>query len=220
MKSRIFLVVALIVSFASSALAQQVNSCNGIACSGHGQCIVIRGEPACACGDGFISDAAGLNCVSTAPAVVAPNPTPAPAPSPTPAPQPEPVPVVAAPAPQPSPAQVVTPALVPPRPDRMLRLRLNTPFLSERERPYRDLRVVGQAYAYAGLPLIMVGVVNDFTGFMSFDAELAVSCIGAVLSLTGAVLILIGFLRQRHIRRTVLSGQEAHNNVLRMDAEL
>ena len=206
-----FLVMVLVFSFASSVWAQQVDPCSGIACSGHGRCIVVRGEPACACEAEFTADASGLNCVSIAP-VVTPVVTPVVQPV-VAAPEPQPAPVVEVSAPQPAP--VVTPAPVPRV--RVGRLRLNTPFLTERERPYRDLRIVGMAYAYAALPLLIVGIVSEFTEFTTYDAELALDGVGAVLVVTGAILILVGFFRQRHIRREVMASQVAYVPVLGTD---
>ena len=45
-----------------TAFAEQSNPCDGVSCTGHGRCIVIRGEPGCACEEGYEADAVGLNC--------------------------------------------------------------------------------------------------------------------------------------------------------------
>lgn len=43
------------------------NPCEGIPCSGHGRCVVVRGEPACACEEGYTTDATGINCLAVQP---------------------------------------------------------------------------------------------------------------------------------------------------------
>jgi hypothetical protein len=73
------------------------------------------------------------------------------------------------------------------------------------------------SFAYVGLPLVIVGLVNNFTGFMSEETGLAIDIIGSTVVLTGAILILVGFFRQRHIRREVLAGQVAYYDILRTD---
>jgi hypothetical protein len=213
MRGRISFVVIMFVSFASQAVAQQANLCDGVQCSGHGRCIVVRGEPACACEAGSTPDATGLNCNVAAPVVAQVMAAPVPVPAPVSQPVVVTVPVAVAPQPVPTPA--LAPVPVPSRPDRMLRIRLNAPFMSESERPYRDLRIVGMAYMYAGLPLIILSIANVFTGFVSEDTGLAIDVISGVLVLTGAVFIMIGFFRQRHIRREVMAGQVAYDDILR-----
>ena len=38
--------------------------CDGIACSGHGRCIVAGGAPVCACEAGYVPDTAQVNCLA------------------------------------------------------------------------------------------------------------------------------------------------------------
>lgn len=63
--------------------------CDKVSCSGHGNCVVLRGEPTCACEDGYHAE--GLNCVRIPPPyiparpsqVVAPGSPPSVPPAPT-----------------------------------------------------------------------------------------------------------------------------------------
>ena len=56
-------VVALTVFLSTStAFAEQSDPCAGVSCSGHGTCVVIRGEPGCVCEDDYRSDNTGLYC--------------------------------------------------------------------------------------------------------------------------------------------------------------
>ena len=45
---------------ASTAFAEQSDPCAGVSCSGRGTCLVIRGEPGCACEEGFVADASAI----------------------------------------------------------------------------------------------------------------------------------------------------------------
>lgn len=196
-RSVCFVVAAFVISVSSNVCAQQ-DQCAGITCAGHGRCVVIRGEPGCACDEGFVADATGLNCASTVPPPVA-----------------APVEVTPAPEPAPAPATVTQPA--PARRDRMLTIRLGAPFLSDRERPYLNCRITGLSYEVAGLPLVLLAVINDLAGepdvgaFLEYPVSDAMLGIGAVLVVTGAILSLVGFFGQRKIRRAVLAGQAGRN---------
>jgi len=197
-----FIVAIVVFGFAARARAQDEGACADLTCNGHGRCIIIRNEPACACDEGFVADATALNCVSTAPPTpVAPievTPTPVPSPEVTPVPAPTPTP-----APQPAPA----------RRDRMLTIRLSTTFLSERERPYLNCRIAGLSYEVAGLPLVLLAVINDLAGapdvgaFLEYSVSDTMLGIGAALVVAGAILSLVGFFGQRKIRRAVLANQ-------------
>jgi hypothetical protein len=49
----------------SLAEAPAPNFCEGITCSSHGNCVVFRAEPTCACDEGFVADSVnGLSCVA------------------------------------------------------------------------------------------------------------------------------------------------------------
>jgi hypothetical protein len=41
-----------------------VGPCDGIACSGHGRCIVAGAAPVCACEAGYVPDTAQVNCLA------------------------------------------------------------------------------------------------------------------------------------------------------------
>jgi|GEM_PF-4275813 len=77
--------------------AENAALCEGVSCSGHGKCVVVRHDPACACEEGYRPD--GPNCVplpaAAAPAAAAPAAAPsdeAPVAPPPPPPAMEPVP--------------------------------------------------------------------------------------------------------------------------------
>jgi hypothetical protein len=99
----------------------------------------------------------------------------------------------------------------------MLTIRLNAPFLSERERPYLDCRIAGLSYEVAGLPLVLLAVINDLAGtpdagaFLEYPVSDTMLGIGAVLVVTGAILSLVGFFGQRKIRRAVMAGRTSQN---------
>jgi hypothetical protein len=78
---RLFVAVNLgfvVVCFLKVVVAQEVseegifdeeihNVCDGIACSGHGKCVEIGGNPVCACSDGYMADQrTGLSCIPLA----------------------------------------------------------------------------------------------------------------------------------------------------------
>jgi len=50
-----------------NALAKRKNPCKGMACSGHGSCVVVEGQPRCACESGFVPDRYGINCLPETP---------------------------------------------------------------------------------------------------------------------------------------------------------
>lgn len=204
-RSVCFVVAAFVISVSSNVYAQQ-DQCAGITCAGHGRCVVIRGEPGCACDEGFTADATGLNCASTVPPPVAAPVEVTSAPEPAPAPEATPAP---------APATVTQPA--PARRDRMLTIRLGAPFLSDRERPYLNCRIAGLSYEVAGLPLVLLAVINDLAGepdigaFLEYPVSDTMLGIGVALVVTGAILSLVGFFGQRKIRRAVLAGQTSRN---------
>jgi hypothetical protein len=67
-------IIGALTSVAATTLAQEnppatpeselTDPCEGVVCSGHGRCVVVRGEPACACEEGFRADATGVNCIA------------------------------------------------------------------------------------------------------------------------------------------------------------
>ena len=57
------LVVGTALILALPASAQDEDPCSKVACSGHGNCLVVNGVPRCACSAGYTADASQLNCV-------------------------------------------------------------------------------------------------------------------------------------------------------------
>lgn len=69
---------ALLVTFSLPARSQDEDPCSRVACSGHGNCLVVDEVPRCACFEGYGADESGLNCVPLA-ALMPPEPAPPPA---------------------------------------------------------------------------------------------------------------------------------------------
>ena len=75
MKNAIPLFFAIVL--ASPLADAQENPCEGVTCSGAGVCALSEsGGPICACNEGYVPDATGLNCVAVV-AATAPAPPPA-----------------------------------------------------------------------------------------------------------------------------------------------
>lgn len=104
MRNRVGIGVLLLVGLGGAACRSAENAalCEGVSCSGHGKCVVVRREPACACEEGYRPD--GPNCVPLQP-LPAPSPSPGASAATTVAPPPppaaEPVPGLDRPGPPP-----------------------------------------------------------------------------------------------------------------------
>ena len=81
MTKPLFILFAAVVA-ATGCRRSSMEACDGVTCSGHGKCVVIRREPTCACYDGYRPD--GPNCLPLQPAGVG-TALPGPVPSPSPA---------------------------------------------------------------------------------------------------------------------------------------
>jgi len=95
MTTRAWVLPVLLGLAAGGCRSRSNEACEGVPCSGHGKCVVVRHDPTCACNDGYRPE--GLNCLPLEPPAAgnagAGQPPPAPpGPPPIVAPVPPPPP--------------------------------------------------------------------------------------------------------------------------------